>query len=136
MAPKSAAEIAWDDKYNTLLDLFESDKLDECLEGTEKLLQENHLPRYHYIKALLLLASLIPDVEEAWAKQSEAKLLWHLLRQSNPAGEDLKTDEAMQELWEEIEEGTRELEEELGKKYGPHPGEGDAESDASPLDEE
>ncbi|OQN96824.1 hypothetical protein B0A48_17384 [Cryoendolithus antarcticus] len=117
MAQQDTISLSFTRAYNDLYALYEADQLDECLEGAENLLREPALPRYHTIKVQLLIASMLPDVDEAWSMHAQAEMLWQVVRMGNPQGQDAEIDATMADLWETVEAIKRELLIELGEKY-------------------
>ncbi|KAH7068464.1 hypothetical protein FB567DRAFT_615196 [Paraphoma chrysanthemicola] len=73
---------------NELVDLYNTDQLDECLSEAQKLLEDPTLPRYHRIKNLILLANMVETWTEADYLRTQAEDLYRLGRRWHPIGED------------------------------------------------
>ncbi|KAI4920568.1 hypothetical protein J4E85_009335 [Alternaria conjuncta] len=85
-------------------ELYNNDRLDECIEKTRALLADDAIPRYHRMKALLLLASTLGNWLDASNCHAEAEILWRVVRRWNPEGEDAVLDRHMDELREHIDD--------------------------------
>lgn len=83
---------------NELVDLYNTDQLDECLSEAHKLLEDPAMPRYHRIKTLILLANMVETWTEADYLRMQAETLYQLVRRWHPVGEDSVLDEGMEEL--------------------------------------
>ncbi|KAK3629350.1 hypothetical protein LTR56_018125 [Elasticomyces elasticus] len=84
--------------FAVLHQLFEDDKIVECVELAQDLLEESAIPRYHRIKILITLSSAVADWRDAEACRREAEQLWSLSRDFHPPGEDPSVDEALAHL--------------------------------------
>ncbi|KAK3642233.1 hypothetical protein LTR56_010810 [Elasticomyces elasticus] len=69
----------FDRAFAELHQLFEDDKIDECVELAQNLLEESDIPRYHGIKVLIMLSSCTADWRDAEAYRLEAEQLWSFL---------------------------------------------------------
>lgn len=78
--------------------LYEDDKLEECIEMAQRLLEESAIPRYHRIKVLVTLASVVEDWRDAEVCRVEAEALWARSRDFCPPGANVSVDEALAEL--------------------------------------
>ncbi|KAK4952032.1 hypothetical protein LTR10_009952 [Elasticomyces elasticus] len=70
----------FDRAFAELHQISEDDKIDECVELAQILLEESDIPRYHRIKVLIMLSSCTADWREAEAYRVEAEQLWSFLR--------------------------------------------------------
>jgi hypothetical protein len=71
---------------------------------TRALLADRTIPRFHRMKALILLASTLGDWEEANDCHVEAETMWRMTRRWLPVGNDLELDEFMADLRESLDE--------------------------------
>jgi hypothetical protein len=94
---------AFTDAVNEAGDLYENDRLDECIEKTRALLAVPAVPRYHRMKALILLASVVHDWEEASDCHVAVESLWRVVRRWHPEGEDAELDAFMKDLRDSID---------------------------------
>jgi hypothetical protein len=92
------------DGLNEAGDLYNDDRLNECIKKTRNLLADRTIPRYHRMKALLLLASTLGDWEEANDYHVEAETLWRVHRRWHPEGENSELDKYMEYLREALDE--------------------------------
>jgi hypothetical protein len=100
----SIIDRAFTDGLNEAGDLYNNDRLDECIDKTRALLADRAIPRYHRMKALILLASTLGDWEEANDCHVEAETMWRVVRRWHPEGEDLELDAYMKDLRESLDE--------------------------------
>lgn len=75
-----------------------------CIAQARVLLDDNSLPRYHRIKTLLLLTSVVGDYEEAMKFHMDASNLLRVARLQNPMGVDSRKDTAIDELNESLDD--------------------------------
>jgi hypothetical protein len=94
--------------------LKDQDRIEECLVKAHELLADPAIPRYHYIKTLLLLASATDGWYEANLYCIEANQLWQTTRIWQPAGANDAVDGYMAEIRGELDELIALLEEEGG----------------------
>lgn len=92
--------------------LWDDDKLGDCIEEALDLLEVVNLPRYHEISALLLLASCVEDSNLSDYYRIEAEDLWTLVRRWHPEG-DAATDATLNRLHAIIVELKQEVKAEL-----------------------
>ncbi|KAI4685481.1 uncharacterized protein J4E84_006209 [Alternaria hordeiaustralica] len=85
-------------------ELYNNDRLDECIKKTRALLADDAIPRYHRMKALLLLASTLGNWLDASNCHAEAETLWRVVRRWNPEGEDAVLDRHMNDMREHLDE--------------------------------
>ncbi|KAK3048312.1 hypothetical protein LTR09_010305 [Extremus antarcticus] len=67
---------------------YDNDGLDKCVEGTQDLLDDGSLPRYHRMKTLILLAYSLEERGEMHECSEEAEWLYMIARDFYPAGVD------------------------------------------------
>ena len=72
--------------------LYDADLLDECETSTRELLNDGDIPRWHRMKALILLASIAEDEDEAKSCYLKAESLWE--DQADADGEECAAAEA------------------------------------------
>lgn len=77
----------------------------------DRLLEDDVMPRYHRMKVLILLASILGDWEEANQCRVDAWALYNLVRRWHPVGKDLIADKALDEILVQIREVDSALEE-------------------------
>lgn len=74
---------------------YDNDGLDKCVEGTQDLLDDGSLPRYHRMKTLILLAYFLEERGEMHECSEEAEWLYMIARDFYPAGVDVSADRAL-----------------------------------------
>ncbi|KAK5693430.1 hypothetical protein LTR97_009999 [Elasticomyces elasticus] len=97
MATDRASE-RFDRVFAELHQLSEDDKIVECVELAQDLLEENDIARYHRIKVLIMLSSCASDWRDAEACRLEAEQLWSFSRDYHPPGENAFVDGALAHL--------------------------------------
>ena len=110
MTTASDIDKSFTKALNEAGELYNNDRLDECIEQTRALLADDSIPRYHRMKALLLLASTLGDWDDANNCHAEAETLWRVVRRWNPEGEDAVLDTYMDDVREHIDEVRADLE--------------------------
>lgn len=106
---------------NEAIRLFDIGQTDECLALGMDILEDRGCPRYvspilptyythrsdlrryHRMKTLVLLGSVIADWNDANQCRVDAEALWRTTRRSIPEGYDKATDEHMHEIREELD---------------------------------
>jgi hypothetical protein len=111
MATSSAVDKAFADGLNEASDLYNSDHLEECVNKTRVLLADPAIPRYHRIKALILLASAVGGRQEAYDLAVKAETMWRMVRRRYLEGGNTNFDEYMQNLRESLDEIRADLDE-------------------------
>ena len=76
--------------YNEAAKFYDDDERLECIETTKKILADGTCPRYHHIRALILLGGTLDDWEEANECYIQADLLWCIVRRWQPKDQDEK----------------------------------------------
>ncbi|GIZ43867.1 hypothetical protein CKM354_000708000 [Cercospora kikuchii] len=99
----SIVDRAFTEEYNAAVDLYDDDKLEECITKAKTILADSYCPRHHRIKTFALLGNTLGDWTEAWEYYVEAHTLWRILRRWNPVGEDEKVDAALAEMRHALE---------------------------------
>ncbi|KAK4497263.1 hypothetical protein PRZ48_011713 [Zasmidium cellare] len=122
---EDTSDKAFTERFNAVAQLCDENKLDDCIEQARELLDEPVLPRYHRMKTWVLLGAIVGDWEEANDCCARANSLWRIVRRWHPAGVNEKTDRAMQELRDMLDE----LEETLKEEEPPGHDFGDDEED-------
>ena len=89
--------------------LYDADLLDECETSTRELLDDGDIPRWHRMKALILLASIAEDEDEAKSCYLKAESLWQMVRRANKAGDRASVDNFLDEIRKELDDLKREL---------------------------
>lgn len=97
--------------FNRLLQLWEDDKLQESLDGAQKLLEEPDIPRYFRIKTLILIASSVEEWHDAQICIAQAEALWGASRHYHAVGQNEDVDDALTELRKSLDS----LKEALGR---------------------
>jgi hypothetical protein len=77
---------AFTDAYNEMQKLYDDDNLKEVYERAQVFLADNASPRYHRVKALLLLSDITSDLDEAQRYYAEAEALWRIVRRQHALG--------------------------------------------------
>jgi hypothetical protein len=83
---------------NAAYNLYHDDRLQECQKAASDLLGDDAIPRYHRMKVLILLASILGDWEDANECRVDAWALYNLVRRWHPVGNNLTADEALDEI--------------------------------------
>lgn len=92
------------ERFTEAYEMYEQDKLAECIAACQLLLKASSLPDYHRIKTLGLLGSTIGNRDEADSCCTEAREFWRRERRWQQSGKDPEADLAMEELDEWIQE--------------------------------
>jgi hypothetical protein len=108
----STSDNYFTDRLHEVADLYNSDRLDECIEKTRALLAHPSIPQYHRMSALITLASTLGDWSEANACHEKAEALWRVTRCYHPEGEDAELDTFLASLRESLDEVGAVLEQE------------------------
>ncbi|KAH6639541.1 hypothetical protein C7974DRAFT_134116 [Boeremia exigua] len=110
-----------DDQFCDALDaaykLYNEDRLLECQRAAIDILEDAAIPRYHRMKVLILLASILGDWEEANQCREDAWALYNLVRRWRPAGNDLEVDKALDEILVQLEDLDNALEEDAPEEW-------------------
>lgn len=69
-------------------ELYHNDNL-EMYESEQILLADAAIPRYHRMKALLLLSDIASDLDEAQHYYAEAEALWRIVRGQHALGNSI-----------------------------------------------
>ncbi|KAL1592497.1 hypothetical protein SLS59_009730 [Nothophoma quercina] len=88
---------------NEAIRLFDIGQTDECLALGMDILEDSACPRYHRMKTLVLLGSVIADWNDANQCRVDAEALWQTTRNYYPEGFDKATDEHMHEVREKLD---------------------------------
>lgn len=116
VVPSDMVSEEFANAYDSLRELFDQDKLDECIAGCQDLLDVD-CPRYIRIKALILLGSSAADWQDTEDCRNEAETLWHLARRLRVEGEDAGVEEALSELRSALDHlGRAQIERQLRRK--------------------
>jgi hypothetical protein len=90
--------------FNEAKALYGADRLGECIEKAQKMLDDPATPRYHRMKTLVLLGSTLGDWIDAYACCVDAEALWVLTRQWHPEGKNEAVDIFLAELRNSLDE--------------------------------
>lgn len=85
-------------KYDHICQLFDDDKLEECIDKAQDVVEDGDLPRNLRIKTLIVIASLAAEWRDIEEFRGEAKKLWSLTRPFHREGYNAVTDDALAEL--------------------------------------
>jgi hypothetical protein len=113
----SIIEDQFTDALNAAYKLYHEDRLLECQKAALDLLEDYAMPRYHRMKVLILLASILGDWEEANQCRIDAWALYRLVRRWHTIGNGLITDEALDEILVQLGEVDSALEEDAPKEW-------------------
>ncbi|KAH6639701.1 hypothetical protein C7974DRAFT_422221 [Boeremia exigua] len=105
------------DGFNEALDLFNADRLVECESALFALLNEETMPRYHRMKVLILLGTIVGDWEEASRYHVAADAMWHIARSLQPEGADEEAEKHFAELRESLDELDAVLKDDAPSEY-------------------
>lgn len=91
--------------------LYDDDKLEECIEECRKIVDDSACPRFYQVKTLVLLGSTLGDWEEAKMCCEDAEALWQATRQwyNGQWYNGQETDEDVKELLAELRKDLDEL---------------------------
>jgi hypothetical protein len=78
---------AFTNAYNEMQELYDNDDLEEVYDRGQVLLADTASPRYHRMKALLLLSSIAFNLGEAQRYHAEAEALWRIVRGQHALGQ-------------------------------------------------
>lgn len=96
---------------NAAFNLYHEERLVECQKAASDLLANSAIPRYHRMKVLILLASILGDWEEANECRVDAWALYNIVRRWHPVGNDSTADESLDEILVQLREVDSALEE-------------------------
>ncbi|KAF2129669.1 hypothetical protein P153DRAFT_267656, partial [Dothidotthia symphoricarpi CBS 119687] len=99
----SAIHINFSEGFREMSNLYNANKLEECLAKGHELLESPAIPRYHRMKTLTLLSATTGDWYEADAYRMEAESLWRTTRLWNPEGRDGIMDKFLAQVREELD---------------------------------
>jgi hypothetical protein len=102
---------------NAAYKLYHEDRLLECQKAALDLLEDYAMPRYHRMKVLMLLASILGDWEEANQCRIDAWALYRLVRRWHPVGNSLITNEALDQILVQLREVDSALEEDAPEEW-------------------
>ncbi|SMY29701.1 unnamed protein product [Zymoseptoria tritici ST99CH_1A5] len=94
----SAIDRAFAQLYNEASDHYDNDELEECAAKAREIIDDRGTPRYHRMRALILLGNVLGDWEEANDCFVRAQALWRIIRRWQPVGQDAEADAALDEL--------------------------------------
>jgi hypothetical protein len=112
MESGSTSDNYFIDRLHEAADLYNSDRLDECIEKTRALLAHPRIPRYHRMSTLITLSSTPGDWSEVNAFHERAEALWRVTRCYHPAEEDAELDTFLASLRESLDAAGAALEQE------------------------
>jgi hypothetical protein len=104
MNTADAIDQHFTDGFNHAHDLFLADRLEECEAAAFALLREETIPRYHKMRTLILLGTIVGDWEEARMYHVAADGMWRIVRQYHPVGADEGVERALAELRELLDD--------------------------------
>jgi hypothetical protein len=108
---------AFTNAYNEMKDLYDDDNLEEVYERGQVLLADAASPRYHRMKALLLLSSIAFNLDEAQRYHAEAEALWRIVRGQHALGQS-DVDTELSYCRKCLDELAEVLESQRAKKFG------------------
>jgi hypothetical protein len=86
------------DACNEVLELYDNDRLDECVEKARELIDGPGTTRYHRMKMLIFLASILGEWEEAEECRYIAETLWRVHMSWHPEDKNEELDVYMAEI--------------------------------------
>jgi hypothetical protein len=98
--------------YNDAVELYNAERLDECVDKAREILSDPSIPRYHRMRTLVLLGSTLGDWEEANNCREDAEVLWLVTRRWHRKGESEDVDEFMDDIRRQLDELSKYLAEE------------------------
>jgi hypothetical protein len=87
---------------NKAYDLFDADQLEECQRAAIELLEDDAMPRYHRMKTLILLGTILGDWDEANECRIDAWSLYELVRRWHYKGDNGAADKLLDEIRTEL----------------------------------
>ncbi|KAI8932289.1 hypothetical protein NX059_010485 [Plenodomus lindquistii] len=94
---------------NEVRDLYNADRLEECVEKGYELLAQPNLPQDQKLTLLILLAGSVGDELEANNFRMDAETMWAVFRAWHPKQEDPKVDRFLAQARERLDECTAAL---------------------------
>jgi predicted hydrolase (HD superfamily) len=113
-----AIDQRFTDAFNHANDLFLADRLVECEAATFALLREETIPRYHRMRALILLGTIVGDWEEAKRYHVAAEAMWRNVRRYHPEGANEEVEKHIAELRELLDDLDVALRDDAPSEYG------------------
>jgi hypothetical protein len=104
MNTPDAIDQHFTDGFNHAHDLFLADRLEECEAAAFALLREETIPRYHKMRTLILLGTIVGDWNEAHRYHVAAEAMWRYVRRYHPVGADEGVERAIAELRELLDD--------------------------------
>jgi hypothetical protein len=114
MADNSIIDRQFTRQLRAAFRLYDADLLAECEISTRELLNDGDIPRWHRMKALIMLGSIAEDAAEAADCYRTADSLWWMVRRKTPTLDDGKVDRSVDRSLNEIRSELDGLEEALG----------------------
>lgn len=90
-------------QLNTILTLYNADLTELCEKFARELVADSAIPRYHRIRVLTILASVVNDTAEAKSTYLEAQALWRTVRDASKVGDKEDLDKYLDEIREELD---------------------------------
>lgn len=100
--------------FNEANELYRNDRLEECAAKCRELLDDSAAPKYHRMKTLILLGSILSDWDDADDCRLAAENLWSIVRRRHPEGADSTVDGIMAEIRESLDDMYTALEKDAG----------------------
>lgn len=104
MASEDPIDKKFTDGFNELHDLLTADRLDECEKGAFALLNDEDIPKYHRMKTLILLGTIVGDWHEANRYLVAAEAIWYIARQCHPVGRNKQVEACLAELRDSLDD--------------------------------
>ena len=109
---------AFTNAYNEMQELYDNDDLEEVYDRGQVLLADAASPRYHRMKALLLLSSIAFNLDEAQRYHAEADALWRIVRVQHALGRHSEVDTELSYCRKCLDELAEVLESQRAEKSG------------------
>lgn len=103
MATRGAGDIAFDTDLRRAWATYENDNLDNCEELLRKMNNDPAVPRYHRVRALVMLASIVEPWVEANEFRLTAERLYMMVRTYHSEGNNPSIDRSLAELRGELD---------------------------------
>lgn len=103
MTTLSATDNDFDDRLLGAWKLYNKEEFWECEEPLRDLIKDPAIPRYHRLKTLAMLASVVDDSAEANQFRLTAEALWDMVRDDHPVGSNQRVDRRLAGLRGELD---------------------------------
>jgi hypothetical protein len=122
MASDSAIDRAFTEGLNETYRIYNMKRFEEYVAKIRELLDDYAIPRYHRIKALIMLGAILSDPKEVNQCLVDAEFVWKVVRRGNPKSRDAVVDRHMTEIRQALDDFQKALKERKSKDCRVHTG--------------